>query len=49
MINKIKIPLVDVKANYVVEMARSEVGKLSEVVVEFIPESNLNKFLTASF
>lgn len=46
---QVTMEAVDVKANYVVEMARSEVGRLSEVVVEFIPESNLNKFLTASF
>ena len=46
---QVTMEAVDINANYSIEMSRSEVGQLSEIVVEFVPESNLKKFLNATF
>ena len=45
---QVTMEAVDIQAEYVVEMGRSDVGRLSEVVVEFVPESEIRKFLAAT-
>tara|TARA_B100000029_G_scaffold469650_1_gene507701 strand:- start:13286 stop:14569 length:1284 start_codon:yes stop_codon:yes gene_type:complete len=46
---QVTMEAVDISANYSIEMTRSEVGQLSEIVVEFVPESNLKSFLKTAF
>ena len=46
---QVTMEAIDINANYSIEMSRSEVSQLSEIVVEFVPESNLKKFLNAAF
>jgi TolB-like protein len=43
---QVTMEAVDINATYTVEMPRTEVGLLSQVVVEFVPESNLKKYLS---
>jgi len=42
---QVTMEAVDINATYTVEMPRTEVGQLSQVVIEFVPESKLQKFL----
>ena len=43
---QVTMEAVDINATYTVEMPRTEVGQLSQVVVEFVPESKLQKYLS---
>ncbi len=45
---QVTMEAVDIEAEYIVEMARSDVAQLSEVVVEFVPEPELRKFLATT-
>ena len=44
---QVTMEAVDINATYTIEMPRTEVGLLSQVVVEFVPESNLKKYLSS--
>ena len=45
---QVTMEAVNIEAEYIVEMARRDVAKLSEVVVEFVPEADLRKFLATT-
>lgn len=46
---QVTMEAVEIGATYTLEMPREEVSRLSRVVVEFVPESEVRRFLAATF